>query len=112
VTILNLATNISLEFFHFILNPEQRRVFQVVGNITTSAAQAVFAKKPMVVVPIQALKICSIKNMCDIDFQSSAVEIAIVCHLDVVTSKVSHCTFVITSLLVYKFVSLLFAFYL
>jgi hypothetical protein len=26
----NPATNISLEFFHFILNPEQRRVFQLV----------------------------------------------------------------------------------
>jgi hypothetical protein len=29
-TIQNPATNISLEFFHFILNPEQRRVFQLV----------------------------------------------------------------------------------
>jgi hypothetical protein len=32
-TIQNPATNISLEFFHFILNPEQRRVFQLVVNI-------------------------------------------------------------------------------
>jgi hypothetical protein len=29
-TIQNPATNISLEFFHFIFNPEQRRVFQLV----------------------------------------------------------------------------------
>jgi hypothetical protein len=32
VTIQNPATNISLEFFHFILNPEQRWVFQLVVN--------------------------------------------------------------------------------
>jgi hypothetical protein len=31
-TIQNPATNISLEFLHFILNPEQRRVFQLVNN--------------------------------------------------------------------------------
>jgi hypothetical protein len=31
-TIHNPATNISLELFHFILNPEQRRVFQLVLN--------------------------------------------------------------------------------
>jgi hypothetical protein len=30
VTIQNPATNISLEFFQFIFNPEQRRVFQLV----------------------------------------------------------------------------------
>jgi hypothetical protein len=32
VTIQNPATNISLEFFHFIFNPEQRRVFQLVED--------------------------------------------------------------------------------
>jgi hypothetical protein len=32
-TIQKPVTNIPLEFFHVVLNPEQRRVFQLVVNI-------------------------------------------------------------------------------
>jgi hypothetical protein len=42
VTIQNPARNISLEFFHFILNPEQRRVFQLVVYNYAFRLQIVF----------------------------------------------------------------------
>jgi hypothetical protein len=45
VTILNPATNISLEFFHFILNPEQRRVFQLVSFMQENASYVCEFKK-------------------------------------------------------------------